>query len=296
MADKKSSEEIQPGELKRIVPRVTYEIVGAFNLLNAPKDVAEFYSFILSNPNCSTDQIQSQFHRKTKNLEFLKSYGWIKSSKGTEGETLYNVVPPNTILDPLIDEKEVQLKKLQKEVKKLEDDVMTLNLARRDLLALSKEGFASEVLNTPDDFYRVQGYMCRNAKKNIIAVTDRWLLALYIQQLDNSIKIAAENGVDIRILGRIEDEDPSMCRELAIRARDLLDAGAKVRVLNEKVRIRFMVIDEESVFFAVRPPKSLHRGSYIRHPDFAKNFVDEMEILWEKAEKPDELIKKYLKS
>ena len=296
MSNNNSSEEIEPGELARRIPRVTYEVVGAFNLLNAPKDVVECFAFILSNPNSSTDQIQAQFHRKTKNVEDLKARGWIQASKGPEGETVYNVIPPNKILDPLIDEKEEHLKKLQIDVKKLEDEVMTLNLARRDLLAMSKEGFASEVLNTPEDFYRVQGYMCRNAKKNIIAVTDRWMLALYIQQLDNSIKIAAEKGIDVKILGRIQDEDPLMCRELAIRARDLLDAGAKVRLLSDKVRIRFMVIDEESVFFAVRPPKSLHRGSYIRHPDFAKNFVAEMKILWEKAEKPDELIDKYLKT
>jgi len=296
MADNNSSEKQEPGTLKRMIPRVTFEIVGAFNLLDAPKDVAECYAFILSNPNCPTDQIQAQFHRKTKNLEHLKSYGWVNAEDGKKGETIYNVVPPNKILDPLINEKEEQLKKMQYESRKIEDDLMTLTVARKDLLAISKEGFASEVLNNPDEFYKVQGYMCRNAKKSIVAVTDRWMLALYVQRLDDSIKAAADNGVEIKIIGRIQADDPKMSKELALRARDLLDAGAKLRVVKERVRIRFMVVDGESVFFAVRPHGGLHRGSYIRHPDFAKNFVAELDILWEKGEEPEDQIAKYLKA
>ena len=295
MAEKNPLEKLEPGELKRMIPRVTIEIVGAFKLLDAPKDVAECYAFILSNPDCPTDQIQAQFHRKTKNLEHLKSYGWVTAEDGKKGETIYNVVPPNKILDPHINEKEEQLKKMQHEARKIEDDLMTLTVARKDLLAISKEGFASEVLNNPEEFYKVQGYMCRNAKKSIVAVTDRWMLALYVQRLDDSIKIAADKGVEVKIIGRIHDDDPKMSKELAIRARDLLDAGSKLRVVNERVRIRFMVVDGESVFFAVRPHGGLHRGSYIRHPDFAKNFVAEHGILWEKGAEPGPIISKHLK-
>ncbi len=96
MADNNSSEQKESETLKRVTPRVTFEIVGAFNLLDAPKDVAECYSFILSNPDCPTDQIQAQFHRKTKNLEHLKSYGWVIAEDGKKGETIYNVLPPNS--------------------------------------------------------------------------------------------------------------------------------------------------------------------------------------------------------
>jgi sugar-specific transcriptional regulator TrmB len=162
----------------------------------------------------------------------------------------------------------------------------TLRTAEAELKVIQDKGLSNQVFNDPERFYSWEKEKIRNARKSVLAVTDRWMLVL--MRAKDDIQYAVSKGVTVRVLGRIEEPgDNDMSRKLEQRAQSLMEAGAEIRILKGKIRIRFLVIDGEQVFFAVRKPGSLHSGTWILSPDFAKNFVDEHEEIWSKAEEPE---------
>ncbi|MHA1649586.1 MAG: hypothetical protein ACTSYB_05275 [Candidatus Helarchaeota archaeon] len=265
----------KPEETEKDMPPVTNEVVNAFKLLSeeATPHAIECYQRLLRVSKMSLSKFRSQFHRRCKNLHILQSNEWIKIEKvGTE--KIIKPVSPNTIFDKKIMELTEARDKLNREIEILET-------AKRELLLMYEEGIKSLVFNDYKEFYAWQAKMCNEAEHSIYAVTDRWMLALVREK---EIKDAADRGIDIRVIGRLHDNDPEMVKKLEDRARKLINAGAKIKVVREKVRIRFMVIDEESVFFAIRPPGRLeHKGTWIKHAEFVENFVNEVKYIWEKV-------------
>ncbi|MFX1297334.1 MAG: TrmB family transcriptional regulator [Promethearchaeota archaeon] len=256
---------------------ISEKIIEAFKLLGANRHIAECYSFLLSNSECTLDQIQAQFHRKIKNLEFLLEKDWVIEEKGRYG-LIYRPIPPEALLGDRIGN-------LAKEHKRLDEDLNILRTANAELKVMYEKGITNYVLNTPAEFYSWQSEMCRTAKKSILALTDRWMLALVRK---DDIREAVKRGIEVRVLGRITDPDPDMGKELEKRALELLKTGAKIKILKDTVRIRFMLIDEISVFFAIRKKGEKHKGIWIKSPDFAINFVDEMNLIWKDAYNPEE--------
>ncbi|MHA1132063.1 MAG: TrmB family transcriptional regulator [Candidatus Helarchaeota archaeon] len=256
---------------------ISENIIDAFKLLGTNRHVAECYTFLLVNNDCTLDQIQAQFHRKMKNLEILLEKGWVKEEPSKAG-IVYRSIPPDAVLGN-------RIKGLASQYKQLEGQLNVLRTARVELKVMYEKGITNIVLNTPDEFYGWQSEMCDKAKKSICAVTDRWMLALLRK---NELANAIRRGVKVRVLGRIKDPDSEMVTELKRRANELMEIGVKIRLLKEVVRIRFMLIDEESIFFAIRKHGEKHKGTWIKSPDFVRNFVEEMNVLWKNSDNPED--------
>ncbi len=280
MADKDIKNSVEKdnfdSELETI--EISERIVDAFKILGANRHVAELYCFMLSKNKCTLNQIRAQFHRKIKNLQKLLDNKWAVEIR-SGGELIYEPMPPETLISD-------KARDFEKEYNRLSDNLNTLRTAESELKVIQDKGLSNQVFNDPERFYQWQKEKIRNAKKSVLAVTDRWMLVLMRAKED--IQYAVTKGAVVRVLGRIVEEgDPEMSRKLESRARELMEAGAEIKILTGKVRIRFMVIDEEQVFFAVRKEGGLHKGTWILSPDFAKNFVEEHEEIWSKAEWPE---------
>ena len=257
---------------------ISERIVDAFKLLGENRHVAELYCYILAKNKCTLNEIQAQFHRKIKNLQKLLNNRWIKEIRG-QGSLYYEPMPPESLLSD-------QIRDIEIDYRKLSENLNTLRTAEAELKVIQDKGLSNRVFNNPERFYEWQKEKIRGAKKSVLAVTDRWMLVLMRAKED--IQYAVSKGVTVRVLGRIHEEgDPEMSRKLEARAQDLMDTGAEIRLLSGKIRIRFLVIDGEQVFFAVRKPGELHKGTWILSPDFAKNFVEEHTEIWNKSEPPE---------
>lgn len=256
---------------------ISVKIIDAFKFLGANQHIAECYAFLLTNSGCTLNQVRAQFHRKMKDLEFLLEKGWVNEEKDKDG-LIYKPIPPEALLGNIIG-------KLAKEHKKLDEELNTLRTARAELKVMYDKGISNYVLNTPAEFYGWQKEMCLNAKKTILAATDRWQLALIPKE---ELSTAARRGVEVRVLGRIRDPNPDLCKELQRRMQELIEIGAQVRIIKENIRIRFMAIDDESIFFAIRKANEKHKGVWIKSPDFVKSFVEEFNCIWQISDEPDE--------
>lgn len=271
LADPKNRTETETTEISE-------RIIDAFKLLGANRHVAELYCFILKKNKCILDEIRAQFHRKIKNLQKLLDNKWVKEIRG-HGAPVYEPIPPETLLSDLV-------RKYEKDYNKLSENLNTLRTAEAELKVIQDKGLSNQVFNDPERFYSWEKEKIRNAKKSVFALTDRWMLVL--MRAKDDIQYAVSKGVTVRIMGRIVEEgDPDMSRTLEQRAQQLMEAGAEIRILTGKIRIRFLVIDGEQVFFAVRKAGGLHKGTWILSKDFAQNFVEEHKEIWSKAEEPE---------
>ncbi|HUX99561.1 MAG TPA: hypothetical protein VMV49_08415 [Candidatus Deferrimicrobium sp.] len=253
--------------------QISEPIIKAFNLLGANEYVVRFYTYLVSTGPCTLEEIPIPFNRKIKSLEFLRSKGWLREDRDVRGK-IYVPKDPQLILDEIISDKQAEIN--------------VFGSAKQEFEFISKKDRVL-ALNTPDEFYNWQSKLCRNAKHSILAVTDRWKLAWL--RCDDIREAVKERNIIVRVVGRVFNE------ETASRAQDLINAGAQIRDA-EKVIIRFMVIDEESVFFAIRDPAQpeFHIGAWIKNAAFAENLVKEMNVQWDAAkealEKVDQILKK----
>ncbi len=280
MADKDTTnlQSAPKSDMELETTEISERIIDAFKLLGANRHVAELYCFILAKNKCTLDEVRAQFHRKIKNLQKLLDNKWAREIRG-HGAPVYEPMPPETLLSDLV-------RKYELDYNKLSENLNTLRTAEAELKVIQDKGLSNQVFNDPERFYSWEKEKIRNAKKTVLAVTDRWMLVL--MRAKDDIQYAVSKGVSVRVLGRIhEPNDNDMSRTLEQRAQSLIEAGADIRILKGKIRIRFLVIDEEQVFFAVRKPGGLHKGTWILSPDFAKNFVEEHEEIWNKAEEPE---------
>lgn len=254
--------------------QISATVYEAFELLGANDHVVNFMAYIVSKESSTLEEIPIPFNRRIKSLEYLKSKGWVEESHDRRGK----IYKPNELQFFLhIDE---EINKRQAEIKKFEATKKQFEIISQKDMVIG--------LKTHEEFYEWQSRACREARESILAVTDRFKLA-WLRRDD--IKHAIEaNGVRTKIIGRIIN------KETAKRAKDLMKTGAEVGRA-EKVIIRFMVVDEEIVFFAIRDPKNpdFHIGTMMRNKSFAANLVEEMNNEWEKATDPKVSIKRYLK-
>ena len=247
-------------------------IYEAFEKFGSSRLATRIYIHILKSGTVRVSDLpfeDDEERLKSDVLTFLRSKKWITPQKG--GQT-FNAMDPDYILDP--------------EIIKIKTIISKLQLALDDFRNISMKDKII-ALSTPDKFYKKQRKMIDQARETIYIITDRWRLGWLHR--NPWLAKAVKRGVTVRVTGRIFNETT------AKRAYDLKKEGIQIGV-SKSVSIRFMVVDSESVFFAIRDPQNpdFHLGTLMKSAKFAINLFKEAELVWDKVDKPEEYLKEFL--
>jgi sugar-specific transcriptional regulator TrmB len=226
-------------------------------------------------------------------LESLAEKGFvvIKSSKPME----YVSIPPEQAIENI---KKQHEKDLEEKLDKLED--FKSSEAVEELEGLYDQGVElvdpaemSGSLKGNHQIHQHMGTMFQDAEKSIkIMTSEKGLNDIYENHSD-LLKEAKEEGVNVRVLAPVTDENQEAFQSLSDVAeiRHVGDLEEKLEEVNESPDGRFAIIDDEALTMAMTHDEvhaTQDTAFWSKSDHMADNMLSPMfHMLWEHAERPE---------
>ena len=173
----------------------------------------------------------------------------------------------------------------QEELKKMD------SISKQILSLLSDPDYQSHLIIKPDELLEAYSSLegmqlktieiIKKAKKEICIFTN---VFYWFEKAKDSIIDALNNGVNVRVLMKIEDDRSRNY------AKSLVSLGANVRKIEDNIVLaRGTLVDQEQVVFViwvspVKQEKYVYRPHFSSNPGIIELFSNNFEYLWEKGE------------